>query len=108
MPALYPIRPSACRVLPAVTYRRAMTCRLAAALVAAAGLAAPAAAAAAPVLSPLKPCYVADVDETTGYYDTEDVHVTGSGFTPNALVLIAIDGAQAAGDVPVDANGMLD
>jgi hypothetical protein len=109
MAALYPIHPSPCGVLHGVTYRRAMSHRLSAAAAAVVVLAVPAAAHAAPVLQPLKPCYVAvGVDPVTGYYVTEDVHVTASGFTPDAKVTVAIDGVAAAADVPVDAAGNVD
>jgi hypothetical protein len=109
MAALYPIHPSVCGVPCAVTYRRAMSHRLVAALAATSALAVPAAAHAAPALNPLKPCYVAvGVDKATGYYVTENVHLQGSGFTPNVPVDVAIDGATAAAGVQTDAAGALD
>ena len=109
MTALYPIHPLPCGVLSRVTYRCAMFRRFAAALAAAVSLAAPAAAAAAPVLDPLKPCYVAArVDPATGYYVTEDVKLKGSGFTPGARVNVTVDGVTAAADVPIGDTGLLD
>src|SRR3954447_6347926 len=72
-----------------------MPVRLAAA--AALLLAPPAAAAGAPVLTPLKPCY-----DTTSR-----VTVEGRGFTPDALVDIAVDGEPAFSGVQIDAKGRL-
>jgi hypothetical protein len=85
-----------------------MSHRLAAVLASAVVLAVPAAASAAPVLDPLKPCYVAvRVDTETGDYITEDVDLKGTGFTPNALVNVTIDGVTSATNVPIDAAGAL-
>jgi hypothetical protein len=109
MAALYPIHPTPCGVLRVVTYRCAMFHRPATALAALALLAVPASAHAAPVLDPLKPCYVAvRVDTQTGDYITEDVPLKGSGFTPGALVNITVDGTTAATNIPVDGAGALD
>ncbi len=71
---------------------------------AALALAAAAPASAAPVLKPLKPCYDA-VDKADG--GTEPVVVGGSGFTPNALVDIALDGNPLIKGAQVDGNGTL-
>ena len=85
-----------------------MTRRLAALMTGAAALAAPASAAAAPALNPLKPCYVSiGVDPKTGDWITEDVELSGIGFTPGSQVNIAVDGNTAATNVPIDAAGNL-
>jgi hypothetical protein len=109
MGALYPIHPLPCGVLHRVTYRgAAMSRRLAVPVVTAALLAPAAAAQAAPVLDPLKPCYVAvGVDPATGYYRTQKLPITGSGFTPNSAVDVTVDGVTALTGVPVDAGGLL-
>ena len=92
-----------------MTYRFAMSHRLAIALAAAAILALPASAHAAPVLNPLKPCYVAvRAIPETGDYVTEDVPVTGSGFTPGSSVDVAIDGTTVASAIPIPDGGTLD
>ena len=81
---------------------------LVAALAGALGLLAPAAAAAAPVLGAIKPCYVSySVDPVTGDAETEPISLAGSGFTPNALVNVTVDGVTAATNVPVDSGGNL-
>lgn len=67
-------------------------------------LALPSAAIAAPVLAPLKACYDA---VSTARGGTEKIVVKGSGFTPNALVDIAVSGGQTFSGVPVDATGRL-
>lgn len=69
-------------------------------------LAVPAVAGAAPSLAALKPCYVS-VRTAPGTFDTETVAVSGSGFTANALVDIAVDGATAAIGVQTDGAGNL-
>src|SRR5215218_1546795 len=108
MGALYPIHPLPCGVLRAVTYLGAMLRRFAAPLAAAALLATPAAAAAAPVLEPLKPCYVAvGVDPATGYYKTQTVDLAGSGFTAGAAVDVDVDGTTAVTGVTADGAGLL-
>lgn len=85
-----------------------MIIRLAAATSALAALALPAAAQAAPVLNPLKSCYVSvGVDEATGDAITENIELSGSGFTPNSTVRVLVDGATVATSVPIDANGNL-
>ena len=103
MVALYPIHMVACGVLLLVKSRP-----LFAAIAAAGSLGAPVAAQAAPVLEPLKPCYVAArVDPATGYYVTENVKLAGSGFTPGARVDVTVDGVTAATDVPISDTGQL-
>jgi hypothetical protein len=64
----------------------------------------PATALAAPALTALKPCYDA-VDKSGG--GTEPVIVGGTGFTPNALVDIALDGNPLIKGVHVDGTGTL-
>lgn len=61
----------------------------------------PGSAAAAVTLDPIKPCYVAVNSQRS-----EQVVLGGTGFTPGALVDIAIDG-EPAGTVQADANGAL-
>jgi len=91
-----------------VTYRSPMILRLAAAVAATAALALPAAAQAAPVLNPLKSCYVSvGVDPATGDAITENIELSGSGFTPNSTVRVVVDGATVATNVPIDAAGNL-
>ncbi len=103
MAALYPIHMVACGVLHLVKSRP-----LFAAVAVAGLLGAPAAAQAAPILEPLKPCYVAArVDPATGYYVTENVKLNGSGFTPGARVNVTVDGVTAATDVPISDTGLL-
>jgi hypothetical protein len=66
-------------------------------------LAAPAAASAAPVIVPLKGCYVtADADSGP---QREGMYVLASGFTPNASVNLTIDGAPYRGGTGLQANG---
>ena len=74
--------------------------RHALALAAAVSVVLPATASAAPVLDPLKPCYVAAQSQT------EDVTVHGTGFTPNAPVDIRIDD-QVVSTVPADSSGVV-
>lgn len=74
------------------------------------GLAAafPGAAAAAPVLAPLKGCYVSvAIDPATGQSITEFMDLEGSGFTPNSLVDVSVDGVVAVTGAQVDAAGKL-
>lgn len=78
-----------------------MLARLTAALIV---LAVPSSAAAAPALTPLRPCYVA-VSPTKG--GTEKVELSGTGFTPNALVDVAVDGEVRYPGVRIDATGAL-
>ena len=69
-----------------------MTARLIpATLVAFAALAAP--AAAAPTMQPLKPCYVSAGEANDR---RERMQIAGTGFTPNALVDVLIDGVAVA------------
>ncbi len=63
-------------------------------------------AAAAPTLAALKPCYVS-VRTAPKTFDTETVAISGSGFTPNASIDIAVDGALVAAGVPADGAGNL-
>jgi hypothetical protein len=58
-------------------------------------LAAPAAAHAAPVIAPLKPCYV--TAETSAGEQSEGMNILASGFTPNSSVDLTIDGQAPAG-----------
>lgn len=69
-------------------------------------LAVPAVAGAAPSLGALKPCYVS-VRTAPKTFDTETVAVSGSGFSPNALIDIAVDGATVATGVQADGAGNL-
>jgi hypothetical protein len=82
---------------------------LAAALLALAAL--PGAAHAA-TLAPLKPCYVSVTSQqgSETRITREDMSITGSGFTPNAMVDLSIDGrfdrtvaADAAGNLAIPA-----
>ena len=72
------------------------------ALALAVALAAPAAAQAAPAVQPLDPCYV-----SAGPTQREAVPLRATGFTPNALVDITIDGRPVAGasGIQADPNG---
>jgi hypothetical protein len=74
--------------------------RLAAATIAAGVLSAPAAAPAA-TLEPLKPCYVSATKT-----QRERVAVAGSGFTPGAVLDVALDG-RVVGTATADAAGAL-
>jgi len=67
----------------------------------------PAAAHAVPTLQPLKPCYV--TAQTANGPQSEGVHVTAAGFTPNSKVDLTIDGAKIPGGsgLQVDAAGAL-
>lgn len=69
-------------------------------------------AAHAATLAPLKPCYVSVTGQQEGQtkITREDMSVAGSGFTPNALVDVLVDGrversvqADAAGNLAVPA-----
>jgi hypothetical protein len=95
MPRLYPILSGACGVLGSVR-----TLPLTALLLLA--LAAP--ASAAPVMDPLKPCYVSDGDLPE---QRESVTVRATGFTPAAHVYILIDGAVVDTTGRADANGVV-
>ena len=81
MPRLYPILSGACGVLGSVR-----TLPLTALLLLA--LAAP--ASAAPVMDPLKPCYVSA--QTAAGPQTEGIAIHATGFTANSLVNLSIDG----------------
>jgi hypothetical protein len=74
--------------------------RLAAAVAAAGVLSAPAAAPAA-TLEPLKPCYVSATKA-----QREQVALAGSGFTPGAVLDVALDG-KVVGTATADASGAL-
>lgn len=63
-------------------------------------------AAAQPVLAPLKPCYVS-VNTAPKEYDTEFAAITGSGFTPNALVDVAVQDGERFAGVLVGPDGNL-
>lgn len=64
-------------------------------------------AAAAPTLAPLKACYVSvGVDDQTGNTISETVDVTGTGFTPNSEVALAVDG-NTAGRAVADSAGAI-
>src|SRR5215210_8097295 len=70
-------------------------------------LAAPAAAQAAPVIQPLKPCYV--TANTAQGPQSEGIQIVATGFTPNSKVDLAIDGAIVEGgnDLQTDGAGTL-
>ena len=73
-------------------------------------LALPAAAHAAQLDQPLRPCYATtqSVDQDGNVFPvSEPVNIKASGFTPNALVDIAIDGEVVAPDVATDASGAI-
>ena len=79
-----------------------------AAAVAVLGALLPAPASAAPTLTPLKACYVSvDIDRTTGQAITENVVLQGSGFTPNALVDVSVDGVVTVSGAQIDGAGNL-
>jgi hypothetical protein len=70
-------------------------------------LAAPAAAQAPPTIQPLKPCYVtADTDQGQ---QSEGIDIKATGFTPNSLVALAIDGKVVPGGdkLQTDAAGQI-
>jgi hypothetical protein len=66
-------------------------------------LAAPGAAQAAPVMAPLKPCYVTAA--TQAGPQSEGMQIVASGFSPNASVDLTIDGAPYEGGAGLQANG---
>jgi hypothetical protein len=73
-------------------------------------LALPAAAHAAQLDQPLRPCYATTqaLDPQGNVQDvSEPVKIKASGFTPDALVDIAIDGAVVATNVATDASGAI-
>ena len=59
-------------------------------------------------LAPLKPCYVSVTSQQGGKPQIvrEDMNLAGSGFTPNALVDVLVDG-RLERSVPADAAGNL-
>ena len=65
-------------------------------------LTAPAAAHAAPVIQPLKPCYV--TAETDAGPRSEGMNIAASGFTPNATVDLTVDGSPYPGGDDLQAN----
>ncbi len=79
-----------------------MTPRLAASTVIVVALAAPAPAAAAPALAPLRPCYVV---ASPAADDRQAVAVSGTGFTPGALVDVTVGGRTVTAQA--DATGAL-
>ena len=68
--------------------------RVAPAGVLACALAAPAAAQAAPTLQPLAPCYVSAGEAEA---QRQAVSLVAGGFTPNALIDVAVDGQPVSG-----------
>lgn len=66
----------------------------------------PAGAQAAPVLEPLKPCYV--TAGTAKKPQGEPVRVAAAGFTPGSRVTLAVDGVPHATQLQVDMNGRLE
>ena len=66
----------------------------------------PVPASAAPVLDPLKPCYVT-VQTGSGAYETESFALGGGGFTPGALVDVAVDGAPAVSGLRAGDDGRI-
>jgi hypothetical protein len=65
----------------------------------------PAAAQAVPTLQPLKPCYV--TADTANGHQSEGINITGTGFVPNTMVVLAIDGTTVPGgeELQVDELG---
>jgi hypothetical protein len=59
-----------------------------------------------PVLAPLKPCYVT-VRTGPDTFETETLKLAGSGFTPDALVDVVLDGAVVVSGLRADAEGVL-
>jgi hypothetical protein len=92
MPRLYPILSAPCGVLGSV---RLLS------LTAFALLAVAAPASAAPVLDPLKPCYVSDGDAPA---QREKVSIHASGFTPAAHLTVKVDDV-VVGTPMTDVNG---
>ncbi len=72
-------------------------------------LAAPAGASAAPTLDPIKPCYVSITtrEHSKTVILREKLPLAGSGFAPNALVDVALDGKVIRAGVLTDAGGNL-
>jgi hypothetical protein len=70
-------------------------------------LAAPAAAHAAPIMAPLKPCYV--TADTAAGPQSEGMQIVAAGFSPNASVDLTIDGEAYPGGagLQADADGVL-
>jgi len=62
-------------------------------------LVAPAAAQAAPTLQPLDPCYV-----SAGPTQRQTLRLAAGGFTPNAIVTVAVDGRPVPGVRPIQAD----
>jgi hypothetical protein len=62
-------------------------------------VAAPATAQAAPALQPLEPCYVSAAPT-----QRQSLRLAAGGFTPNAIVTVAIDGRPAPGVRPIQAD----
>lgn len=67
-------------------------------------LATAAPAAAAPMLTPLKPCYVSA--HSKDQWSSEPISLTGGGFTPGATVDLQLDG-NAAGRTTAGSDGAL-
>jgi hypothetical protein len=65
-------------------------------------LAAPGAAQAAPVMAPLKPCYVTAASSAGP--QQEGMNIQASGFSPNASVALTIDGQPYEGGSALQAN----
>lgn len=63
-------------------------------------------AAAAPVLAPLKPCYVT-VQTSPETFASEPLTVGGSGFTPGATVTVTVGEEVRGSGLLVGADGML-
>lgn len=88
--------------------KRRLARPLAAVLLALLALLALPGAAHAAALAPLKPCYVSVTSQQGGKPQIirEDMNLAGSGFTPNALVDVQVDG-RLERSVPADAGGNL-
>ncbi len=65
-----------------------------------------ASAVAAPTLSPLKPCYVT-VQTNSDTYAAEPVMVSGTGFTPGAVVTLTVDDEVRESSLLADDYGRL-
>lgn len=65
-----------------------------------------ASATAAPILTPLKPCYVT-VQTTVDTYDAEPMMVGGYGFTPGAVVSLTVAGDVRESSLIADSSGAL-
>lgn len=72
----------------------------------AAVLATPASAAAAPVLTPLKLCYVS-VQTSPLTFETETMRIGGYGFTPYSIVDVTVDGEVIVSGIQIGDNGQL-